>query len=143
MSKELEVSLVNYLCPVCGNIAEEGIIMNSLLSEEAAKEVKSLHGKTVGYSDHACKECAKYKDEALFIIGIDAEKSEKEPWRTGDITGINKDCPLAELLRDRWKLRCLEMAGVDNWTWYDQAMSDYEADEYTNDELTKDYNEAN
>lgn len=44
---------------------------------------------------------------------------------------------------DRWKLRCLEMAGVDNWTWYDQAMSDYEADEYTNDELTKDYNEAN
>lgn len=66
-----------------------------LLSEEAAKEVKSLHGKTVGYSDHACKECAKYKDEALFIIGIDAEKSEKEPWRTGDITGINKDCPLA------------------------------------------------
>ena len=45
MSKELEVSLVNYLCPVCGNIAEEGIIMNSLLSEEAAKEVKNLHGK--------------------------------------------------------------------------------------------------
>lgn len=52
---------------------------------------------------------------------------------------IRKD----ELLRDRWKLRCLEMAGVDNWTWYDQAMSDYEADEYTNDELTKNYNEAN
>lgn len=24
-----------------------------------------------------------------------------------------------------------------------KAMSDYEADEYTNDELTKDYNEAN
>lgn len=55
---------------------------------------------------------------------------------------IRKD-ELAELLRDRWKLRCLEMAGVDNWTWYDQAMSDYEADKYTNDELTKDYNEAN
>ena len=32
---------------------------------------------------------------------------------------------------------------IDNLTWYDQAMSDYEADEYTNDELTKDYNEAN
>ena len=94
MSKELEVSLVNYLCPICGNIAEEGIIMNSLLSEEAAKEVKNLHGKTIGYSDHVCKECAKYKDKALFIIGIDAEKSKEEPWRTGDITGINKDCPL-------------------------------------------------
>lgn len=95
MSKELEVSLVNYLCPICGEVAEEGIIMNSLLSEKAAKEVKNLHGKIVGYSDHVCKECAKYKDKALFIIGIDAEKSKKEPWRTGDIAGINKDCPLA------------------------------------------------
>lgn len=64
---------------------------------ESIKQFADLikNGKTVGYSDHACKECAKYKDEALFIIGIDAEKSEKEPWRTGDITGINKDCPLA------------------------------------------------
>lgn len=51
---------------------------------------------------------------------------------------IRKD-ELAELLRDRWKLRCLEMAGVG----HGKAMSDYEADEYTNDELTKDYNEAN
>lgn len=33
---------------------------------------------------------------------------------------IRKD-ELAELLRDRWKLRCLEMAGVDNWTWYDRV----------------------
>lgn len=95
MSKELEVSLVDYLCPVCGKTAEQGIVMNSLLTEKAAKEVKNLHGKAVGYSDHVCDECAKYKDNALFIIGIDEEKSEKEPWRTGNITGIKKDCPLA------------------------------------------------
>ena len=55
---------------------------------------------------------------------------------------IRKD-ELAELLRDSQKLNCLEMAGVDNWTWYDQAMDDYNADEYTDDELTKDYDEAN
>lgn len=77
MSKELEVSLVNYLCPICGEIAEEGIIMNSLLSEKAAKEVKNLHGKAVGYADHVCKECAKYKDNAIFLIGVDTRKSEK------------------------------------------------------------------
>ena len=35
------------------------------------------------------------------------------------------------------------MAGVDNWIWYDQAMDDYNADEYTNDELTESYDEAN
>lgn len=46
MSKELEVSLVNYLCPICGEVAEEGIIMNSLLSEKAAKEVKKLTWKS-------------------------------------------------------------------------------------------------
>ena len=55
---------------------------------------------------------------------------------------IRKD-ELAKLLRNRWKLHCLEMAGVDNWIWYDQAMDDYNADEYTDDELAEDYNEAN
>lgn len=55
---------------------------------------------------------------------------------------IRKD-ELAELLRDSWKLRCLEAAGVDNWMWYDQAMCDYKADEYTDDELTEDYDETN
>lgn len=95
MSKELEVSLVNYLCPICGEIAEEGIIMNSLLSEKAAKEVKNLHGKAVGYADHVCKECAKYKDNAIFLIGVDTRKSEKEPWRTGEIAAIKDSCPLA------------------------------------------------
>ena len=55
---------------------------------------------------------------------------------------IRKD-ELAKLLRNRWKLHCLEMAGVDNWIWYDQAMDDYNADEYTDDELTKDYDEIN
>lgn len=92
MSKELEVSLVNYLCPICGNIAEEGIIMNSLLSERVAEEVRNLHGKAIGYANHACKECGKYKDSAVFFIGIDAERSTpEEPYRTGQITGIKED----------------------------------------------------
>ncbi len=93
--KNFEVSLVKYVCPICGNVAEEQIVMNSLLTEKSAKEVKELHGKIIGVSDHACKDCAKYKDEALFIISIDEEKSEKGPWRTGQVVGIKKDCPLA------------------------------------------------
>ena len=50
---------------------------------------------------------------------------------------------LAELLRDSWKLSCLEDAGVDNWEGYCLAMGNYNVDEYTNDKLTEDYNEAN
>lgn len=86
------VSLVNYLCPICGNVAEEGIIMNSILTEKYAKEVKSLHGKAIGYSDKCCKECAQYKDDVVFFIGID--ESVKEPYRTGNIAGIKKDAEL-------------------------------------------------
>lgn len=84
---------------------------------------------------------------------IDYEDTDVYVTKTGSVYHTSKDCPSLKarnpevkkisLSEDRWKLRCLEMAGVDNWTWYDQAMSDYEADEYTNDELTKDYNEAN
>lgn len=54
---------------------------------------------------------------------------------------IGKD-ELAKLLRGYCKLCCLEAAGVDNWEWYGQAMVDYNADEYTDDEITEDYNEA-
>lgn len=95
MSKELEVSLVNYLCPVCGNIAEEGIIMNSLLSKEVASEVEKLNGKAIGFSDHACKKCSEYKDTTVFFIGIDLEKSsDEEVYRTGQVVGIKDDAPL-------------------------------------------------
>ena len=76
-------------------MSEEGIIMNSLLSEKAAKEVKNLHGKAVGYADHVCKECTKYKDNAIFLIGVDTKKSKKEPWRTGEIAAIKDSCSLA------------------------------------------------
>ena len=54
---------------------------------------------------------------------------------------IEKD-ELAVLLRDSWKLSCLEDAGVDKWEGYCLAMDNYNADEYTDDELTEDYNEA-
>lgn len=95
MSKELEVSLVNYLCPVCGNIAEEGIIMNSLLSKEVASEVEKLNGKAIGFSDHACKECSEYKDKVVFFIGIDPEKSSSEEvYRTGQVVGVRNGAPL-------------------------------------------------
>ena len=49
---------------------------------------------------------------------------------------------LALLLRDSWKLNCLENAGVDNWEGYYLATIDCMADKYTDDELTEDYNEA-
>lgn len=101
MEGNLKASIVKYLCPICGKEAEEGIIMNSLLTEKAAKEVEELNGKTIGYTDHACKGCAQYKDEAVFFIGIDEEKSTPtDPYRTGNIVGIKKDSRLVKQCKD-------------------------------------------
>lgn len=99
MSNKLGVSLVKYLCPICGNEADEGIIMNSLLTEKNAKAVEELHGKAVGFAEHPCKECSKYKNDAVFFIGIDAKKSKpNNPYRTGKLTGVKKDSDLVKHL---------------------------------------------
>lgn len=97
----LEVSLVKYACPICGKTADEGILMNTLLTPDKAKAAAELNGKTIGYADHACKECSKYKDKVVFVIGIDLQKSEKDnPYRTGQIAGINKKASLVNNLKD-------------------------------------------
>lgn len=48
---------------------------------------------------------------------------------------------LADLLRASSKLSCLEAGGVDNWIWYDEALSDYDSD-LDDDILTEDYKDA-
>ena len=101
MPDKLGVSIVKYLCPICGKEADNGIIMNSLLTEKNAKEVEKLHNKAIGYADHACKECTKYKDKVVFFIGIDISKSEKNnPYRTGQISGVKKDSLLVDKVKD-------------------------------------------
>ena len=48
MEDNLGVSLVKYLCPICCDVADEGIIMNSLLTKQNAEEVKKMHNKAIG-----------------------------------------------------------------------------------------------
>lgn len=101
----LEVSLVDKLCPICGKVADQVILMNSLLTEEIAKEVKSMHGKAIGYADKCCEECSKYKDEVIFFIGADISKSDTEPYRTGQIAGIKRDSELAKSVKNAITLK--------------------------------------
>lgn len=90
-----KVSLVRYMCPICGGVAEEVIVANTRLTKKAASEVEELDGKAVGFSDHACKECSKYKDKVVFFIGIDLEKSpSEEVYRIGQVVGVRNDAPL-------------------------------------------------
>ena len=95
MSSKVGVALLKYVCPICGQINEDAstIAINSLLIEKAAKEVEDMNNKVVGFSEKPCKECQSYIDKgALFIIGIDAEKSDdmSNPYRTGHLVGIKR-----------------------------------------------------
>lgn len=89
------VGLVNYVCPICGKTAQTDIIMNSKFTKKAADEVRETNGKVIGYCSHACKECAAHKDEVVYVVEIDASKSEpNNPYRTGYVWGIKSDIPL-------------------------------------------------
>lgn len=103
-TNNLEVSLVKELCPVCCKEMDGPIIMNSILTEENAKNVKDLHNKIIGFADHCCEECSKYKDEAVFFVSIDASKSSNDSlenlYRTGKIIGIKKEADIIESFKD-------------------------------------------
>ena len=89
------VSLVNYACPICGKQADNAIIMNSHLTKESAKQVDELNHKTIGWAENACDECAARKDDCIYVIEIDSDKSEpSNPYRTGMYWGLVKDYPL-------------------------------------------------
>lgn len=91
------VALVHYVCPICGKPIENdsAIIMNKILTKKRAKEVNELNGKCVGFSNKACDECASHKDDCIYIIEIDEEKSEPNNlYRTGRYLGVIKDFPL-------------------------------------------------
>ena len=104
MSNNLEVSLVKELCPVCCKEMDGPIVLNSTLTENEAKKVKDLHNKVIGFADHCCEECAKYKDKVVYFVSIDASKSSKnsleELYRTGKISGVKKEADIIKSCKD-------------------------------------------
>ena len=100
----LGVALVKELCPVCGKEIDGPIILNSILTENEAKKVKDLHNKVIGFANHCCEECSKYKDKAVFFVSIDESKSSKDSlknlYRTGKISGIKKEADIIESFKD-------------------------------------------
>lgn len=121
-----KASLAKYLCPICGGVAEEVIVTNTRLTKAAASKVEKLNGKAIGFSDHACKECSKYKDKVVFFIGINPEKSSSEEvYRTGQVVGVRSDASLVahfskyiHSLRDGTKFCFIdELAGKKIGLW--------------------------
>lgn len=91
----ISVALVHEICPICGKPMNESILMNNKIGPKYAKKVEEVNGKAIGYSNNACEECLKYKDDAVFCIAIDEAKSKpNNPYRTGQIVGVRKDFQL-------------------------------------------------
>ena len=66
-----------------------------VLMKKSAEEIRKAHGKAIGYSENACERCVSHKDDCVYVIEIDAEKSEpNNPYRTGMYWGVRKDIAL-------------------------------------------------
>ena len=110
MSNKIGVALVKYVCPICGQVKEDlsAIVMNTRLTNKAARDVESMHDQVVGISDKPCKECQSYIDQgAFFVIGIDSERTDdmKNPYRSGHIVGIKKTSDFYKHLPEEYKKR--------------------------------------
>lgn len=79
MRKEKEevlgVALVKEACPICGKLQDGPIIMNSLLTEERAKQVEELHQKCIGYMKEPCDECKSMMEMGFLVIGFVEKKT--------------------------------------------------------------------
>lgn len=101
---KLGVALVKELCPVCGKEMDGPIIMNKRLTKPQKQKVEEMNGKVIGFANHCCEECSKYKDKAVFFISIDESKSNsdslKNLYRTGKISGIKKEADIIKQCKD-------------------------------------------
>lgn len=95
---KVSVAMVYYLCPICNQVMEDTLIMNSTLTEASAAKVEKLHNKAVGYADHACKNCAQYKDLGIFLIEANTEGNAIV--RTGRYAVIKNEAPVLEGIQE-------------------------------------------
>ena len=86
-------ALVHENCPICAKKINEHIMMNSTLTEKNAEEIKSLHNKSVGYSEEPCDECKEHKKQGFIFIEVDESKTKDKsnPYRTGNMWIIKKE----------------------------------------------------
>ena len=93
--KLLGTALVKRLCPVCLKEQDSEILMNKVLTEKNAQNVKKLHGKVVGFLDDGCDECKEKlppeKGTQFIVVDVEKTTDRENPYRTGSIFGVSKE----------------------------------------------------
>ena len=105
----LGVALIKYACPICGNVNEDATAIalgSKFNNKKNVERVESMHNKIVGFSEKPCKQCQSILDQgALFIIGIDSEKSDdmSNPYRSGHLIGIKRESEFVKHLPEEYQ----------------------------------------
>lgn len=105
----LGVALIKYACPICGQVNEDATAValgSKFHDKKNVERVESMHNKIVGFSEKPCKQCQSILDQgALFIIGIDSEKSDdmSNPYRSGHLIGIKRESEFVKHLPEEYQ----------------------------------------
>ena len=106
MSDDFGIALVKEACPICCKEMDGPIIIGKERNKKRAREINAMNGKVINFADNPCPECQKLIDEGcFFIIGIDPNKTTdmNNPYRTGHIVGISKECDFYKFLPEESK----------------------------------------
>lgn len=91
MKNNLEVSLAKEICFIFTKQTDGPILINTILTEKHANNVKELHGKVIGYT--ICPECKENMKKAFMLIGVIESKTKDKdnPYRSGNVWGVSFD----------------------------------------------------
>lgn len=106
LSDEVGIALVKEVCPICCKPIDGPIVIGKQFNKKRAKEINKMNGKVIGFSNKPCSECQKLINEGVFfIIGVDINKTEdyNNPYRSGHIVGITKECDFYKQMPNEWK----------------------------------------
>ena len=92
MENKLGVALVNELCPVCTKQVNGTVVLNTKLTEKAAKKVEEMHNQNV-WSKELCDECKEMKSKGFILIGaVEAKTNDAtNPYRSGNIWCVKQE----------------------------------------------------
>ena len=93
MSNKLGVALTKILCPVCTKKMDGDILLNTRLTEGAAKKVEAMNNQVVGWSKTLCPDCSDMKSKGFILIGAVEAKTQDvtNPYRSGNIWVVKQE----------------------------------------------------
>lgn len=106
LSDEVGVALAKEACPICCKPIDGPILIGRKIGKRYAENVNKMNGQLIGWSKNPCPDCQKLINEGcFFIIGVDGSKTDdpNNPYRSGHIVGISKECEFYKLLSDEVK----------------------------------------